>query len=169
MDFCGSDLPPAVLITQNNLAVLFKSDLIYSGRGFNISYELTTAASICGDHQFKCTDGECISGERVCDGIIDCRDASDETQEHHGECIAFKVQLDDGAECGLRTESSEARTPKGELQRKRRLVGGETSSENAWPWQVSLQMRSKRAHGHFCGGALIHPQFVLTAAHCLVK
>ncbi|KAI5109545.1 eukaryotic translation initiation factor 4B isoform X2 [Silurus meridionalis] len=45
-----------------------------------------------------------------------------------------------------------------------RIVGGQSSSEGGWPWQVSLQ--SPDYNGHFCGGTLINKDFVLTAAHC---
>ncbi|MCE9620819.1 MAG: serine protease [Actinomycetia bacterium] len=42
------------------------------------------------------------------------------------------------------------------------IVGGEPIDITAVPWQVSLQDSS----GHFCGGSVIGPSLILTAAHC---
>ncbi len=41
------------------------------------------------------------------------------------------------------------------------IVGGQPASE-AYPWMVSLQSQED----HFCGGSLVRPDWVLTAAHC---
>ncbi|XP_077163071.1 transmembrane protease serine 13-like isoform X6 [Paroedura picta] len=43
-----------------------------------------------------------------------------------------------------------------------RIVGGTETSASKWPWQVSLQYGST----HICGGTIIDPLWVLTAAHC---
>lgn len=47
------------------------------------------------------------------------------------------------------------------------VVGGSPAQEGSWPWQVRLLSDMDRQSG-FCGGSLIAPQWVLTAAHCVV-
>ncbi len=48
-----------------------------------------------------------------------------------------------------------------------RIVGGDPTSQNEWPWQNALYFRGPDGHQYFdCGGSLIAPNWVLTAAHC---
>lgn len=44
------------------------------------------------------------------------------------------------------------------------MVGGDDAAPHSWPWQISLSVRGTN---HICGGSLIKPNWVITAAHCV--
>lgn len=52
------------------------------------------------------------------------------------------------------------------IKKNRIVIGkeGKEAEKNSWPWQVML----RHTHGcHFCGGSLVDPLWVVTAAHCV--
>ncbi|XP_065393593.1 brain-specific serine protease 4 isoform X4 [Macaca fascicularis] len=58
---------------------------------------------------------------------------------------------------------SAARIPAcGKPQQLNRVVGGEDSTDNEWPWVVSIQKNGT----HQCAGSLLTSRWVITAAHC---
>jgi secreted trypsin-like serine protease len=51
-----------------------------------------------------------------------------------------------------------------------RVVGGTIAAEGAWPWQVAIYF--KQPDGTFmlgCGGSIVNPRWVLSAAHCFLR
>ncbi|XP_053136716.1 proproteinase E-like isoform X2 [Hemicordylus capensis] len=50
-----------------------------------------------------------------------------------------------------------------------RVVNGEDAIPYSWPWQISLQYEKDGEFRHTCGGSLIAPNWVMTAAHCISK
>lgn len=52
-----------------------------------------------------------------------------------------------------------------------RIVGGREVEPGAWPWMAALIRSYYDSYdsGQFCGGSLIHPNWVLTAGHCAYR
>ncbi|XP_032076271.1 transmembrane protease serine 3 [Thamnophis elegans] len=67
------------------------------------------------------------------------------------ECISGNVIVLKCLACGTRIWYSP------------RIVGGNVSLLQQWPWQASLQFQGY----HLCGGSVITPRWIVTAAHCV--
>src|ERR1043166_2831951 len=51
-----------------------------------------------------------------------------------------------------------------------KIVGGKIARDGAFPWQVSLGVAwiADPFQSHFCGGTVVAPAWIVTAAHCAV-
>jgi len=45
-----------------------------------------------------------------------------------------------------------------------RVIGGNNANSNSWPWQIVLYSNGRAG----CGGSIISPNWIVTAAHCVV-
>ncbi|KAK7502915.1 hypothetical protein BaRGS_00005864, partial [Batillaria attramentaria] len=123
-----------------------------------------TSRSICTETEYACTSGECVPMTQRCDGRPHCKDHSDERNCIYSSPTVrvdvagqlYQVCSDGFSECGESTYYPGHRV--------KRIVGGYDAVLGEVPWQASIQEAGKY---HFCGGSLIHPSFILTAAHCV--
>ncbi|XP_055354948.1 ovochymase-1-like [Paramacrobiotus metropolitanus] len=80
----------------------------------------------------------CIMNEQICDGVQQCPKGEDEV-----------CSMDCGRQSGTIYDNENLR-----------ILGGSTTSSGSWPWHVFSMPPP-------CGGSLIAPRWVLTAASCM--
>ncbi|XP_078690973.1 cubilin-like isoform X2 [Branchiostoma floridae x Branchiostoma belcheri] len=142
---CGSSARP-VFTTGNSAFLVFTSDGSVTEAGFLATFTAEDPPRTCSPEEFTCWNGDCVNMTLTCDGTKDCSDGTD-------EIICSNVN--GGAKCGV-----PAIQP---IFPVARIVGGNAARPGSWPWQVYLL----HYNSFHCGGSLIHPLWVLTAAHCV--
>ncbi|KAJ0177572.1 hypothetical protein K1T71_006445 [Dendrolimus kikuchii] len=84
--------------------------------------------------------------------------------------LVFFLAIDgyNSRECGVPLQRH-TRQPRDRTAGQLRIIRGRESKRGAWPWQVSLQLLHPNYGliGHWCGGVLVHPLWLLTTAHCI--
>lgn len=178
---CGSILPRPIVVHDNNMLIHFFSDAFNLGnkRGFKIKYEFLNSEDQLYDacdlpDRFKCRNRNCIPIHLTCNRRDDCGDASDEdllTPCQDLPTIPYSIDytcglLTGGGGVGNKYPTREFNVDEQSLLSNRIVGGTKALPSNGWPFQVSIQLKNVETVSHICGGTLIHPLFVLSAAHC---
>ncbi|XP_076969008.1 transmembrane protease serine 5 [Tamandua tetradactyla] len=74
----------------------------------------------------------------------------EEVWQPRDNCTSGRVVSLKCSECGARPLAS-------------RIVGGQSVAPGRWPWQASVALGLR----HTCGGSVLAPHWVVTAAHCM--
>ncbi|XP_041455828.1 transmembrane protease serine 3-like isoform X1 [Lytechinus variegatus] len=102
------------------------------------------------------------SRSRICESPAErCLGESQEDEEcQQAECVEEKV-----IGCGIKQH---IHFRDDGLALAERVVGGQSTDSGEWPWQAQLFYQTRGGWRPVCGGTLIDPQVVLTAAHCFM-
>ncbi|XP_077549767.1 chymotrypsin B-like [Haemaphysalis longicornis] len=156
--FCSNQRPKAYLSQSSLVNLLLVTDGLKRSRGFRIRFTATNNQDSCGNqNQYQCGSSECIPRSQVCDGKFDCADGTDEKY-----CLnkLWRRNLVTDVPCG--SPVIQPLTAAWD-----RIVGGREAVPHSWPWQPSIQLAGIFPMAHFCGGALLRNDLIITAAHCV--
>jgi secreted trypsin-like serine protease len=99
-------------------------------------------------------------------GTLPCRKPGKEIVREVLCTLLFFIGI--SVSIGMGRAQSSAR-PNLERPSAPQIIGGTLADPGEYPWQVALvrAWRTNPYEGMFCGGSLIDPSWVLTAAHCI--
>ncbi|MBZ3874071.1 Ovochymase-1 [Sciurus carolinensis] len=182
---CGDMLPSPLLTETNQAVVTFVSDAENSGSGFELCFtavQKLRAGSGCGSEAALVEEGtiHCASYPRLYPSNVWCHWFIHAPEKHivkkHAKCGEYfrifewlkgsaqrKEKMVTMNKFGASAEGICGIPPFSPQWLSRRIAGGEEACPHCWPWQVGLKFLGD----HQCGGAIINPIWILTAAHCV--
>jgi Trypsin len=103
-------------------------------------------------------------------GVVVGAPASTAASATDGRWVAASEHATPGASAGAATGNA-GRQDAHRSRLAPRIVGGQPTTIGEWPWQVAVTLNGALYQGNdferqFCGGSLVAPQVVVTAAHC---